>query len=132
MALCIPLSSARFKHVRLYTCVLPPRSALSSLEPKRITSGRPKLISFSSSHHLHRTKGTQSFGKCQTKTHTACRRCNKISFHKQKKTCSSCGYPAAKTRGYEWSEKAKRRRTTGTGRMRLGKTTSEIARTSEY
>ncbi|CCG81330.1 Ribosomal protein L37, partial [Taphrina deformans PYCC 5710] len=32
-------------------------------------------------------------------------------------TCSSCGYPAAKTRKYEWSEKAKRRKTTGTGRM---------------
>jgi large subunit ribosomal protein L37e len=41
-----------------------------------------------------------------------------VSFHKQKATCSSCGYPAAKTRTYEWSTKAKRRRTTGTGRMR--------------
>ncbi|KAK4468553.1 hypothetical protein MN116_007749 [Schistosoma mekongi] len=34
-----------------------------------------------------------------------------------KKTCSSCGYPSAKLRKYNWSEKAKRRRTTGTGRM---------------
>merc|ERR1712000_469978 len=31
---------------------------------------------------------------------------------------SNCGYPAAKVRKYEWSEKAKRRKTTGTGRMR--------------
>eukprot|EP01039_Chlorochromonas_danica_P011122 gene11122-12390_t len=64
------------------------------------------------------TKGTQSFGKRHTKTHTACRRCGKISFHKQKATCASCGYPGAKTRSYEWGQKAKRRRTTGTGRMR--------------
>ncbi|KAI9675023.1 MAG: 60S ribosomal protein L37A [Caeruleum heppii] len=43
-----------------------------------------------------------------------CRR----SLHIQKHTCSSCGYPAAKTRKYNWGEKAKRRKTTGTGRMR--------------
>ncbi|KAJ1413579.1 ribosomal protein L37e-domain-containing protein [Ochromonadaceae sp. CCMP2298] len=67
------------------------------------------------------TKGTTSFGKRHTKTHTACRRCGKISFHKQKSTCSSCAYPAAKTRGYEWGQKAKRRRTTGTGRMQFMK-----------
>ncbi|CAJ0872599.1 3084_t:CDS:2, partial [Entrophospora sp. SA101] len=36
----------------------------------------------------------------------------------EKKTCAQCGYPAAKTRNYNWSEKAKRRKTTGTGRMR--------------
>ncbi|ELQ36334.1 hypothetical protein OOU_Y34scaffold00666g195 [Pyricularia oryzae Y34] len=40
------------------------------------------------------------------------------SLHVQKHTCASCGYPAAKTRKYNWSEKAKRRKTTGTGRMR--------------
>ncbi|KKK13875.1 60S ribosomal protein [Aspergillus ochraceoroseus] len=39
------------------------------------------------------------------------------SYHIQKSTCSNCGYPAAKTRKYNWSEKAKRRKTTGTGRM---------------
>jgi DNA damage checkpoint protein LCD1 len=39
------------------------------------------------------------------------------SFHVQKKTCSSCGYPAAKLRSHNWALKAKRRRTTGTGRM---------------
>ena len=64
------------------------------------------------------TKGTQSFGKRQTMTHTACRRCGKISFHKQKARCSSCSYPSAKGRHYEWAQKAKRRITTGTGRCR--------------
>ncbi|KAI4210284.1 MAG: hypothetical protein LQ351_006884 [Letrouitia transgressa] len=40
------------------------------------------------------------------------------SLHIQKHTCSSCGYPAAKIRQYNWGMKAKRRKTTGTGRMR--------------
>ncbi|CAO3661720.1 unnamed protein product [Umbelopsis vinacea] len=40
------------------------------------------------------------------------------AFHNQKKTCASCGYPAAKIRSFNWSVKAKRRKTTGTGRMR--------------
>ncbi|TAQ86157.1 hypothetical protein B7494_g5516 [Chlorociboria aeruginascens] len=40
------------------------------------------------------------------------------SLHIQKHTCSSCGYPAAKIRQYNWGEKAKRRKTTGSGRMR--------------
>ncbi|KAJ9106382.1 60S ribosomal protein L37A [Naganishia friedmannii] len=31
---------------------------------------------------------------------------------------SKCGYPAAKLRSYNWGLKAKRRKTTGTGRMR--------------
>ncbi|ORY74609.1 60S ribosomal protein L37 [Protomyces lactucae-debilis] len=63
------------------------------------------------------TKGTQSFGKRHGKSHGLCRRCGNRSYHLQKATCASCGYPAAKTRKYEWSEKAKRRKTTGTGRM---------------
>ncbi|THC91001.1 hypothetical protein EYZ11_009531 [Aspergillus tanneri] len=62
-------------------------------------------------------KGTSSFGKRHNKSHTLCRRCGRRSFHIQKSTCSSCGYPAAKTRKFNWSEKAKRRKTTGTGRM---------------
>ncbi|KAF8705565.1 ribosomal protein l37, partial [Rhizoctonia solani] len=33
-------------------------------------------------------------------------------------TCGQCGYPSAKLRSYEWGQKAKRRKTTGTGRMR--------------
>merc|ERR1711964_137463 len=64
------------------------------------------------------TKGTSSFGKRHNKTHTLCRRCSRRSLHIQKHTCSSCGYPAAKIRQYNWGEKAKRRKTTGTGRMR--------------
>ncbi|KAK0539803.1 60S ribosomal protein L37B [Tilletia horrida] len=56
--------------------------------------------------------------KVHTKTHTLCRRCNRRAFHRQHKTCGACGYPAAKIRSYEWSQKAKRRKTTGTGRMR--------------
>jgi large subunit ribosomal protein L37e len=30
--------------------------------------------------------------------------------------CAQCGYPAAKLRSYNWGLKAKRRKTTGTGR----------------
>lgn len=44
------------------------------------------------------TKGTQAFGKRHTKSHTLCVRCGNRSFHKQKKTCAQCGYPAAKIR----------------------------------
>ncbi|XP_076441167.1 large ribosomal subunit protein eL37A-like [Babylonia areolata] len=64
------------------------------------------------------TKGTSSFGKRHNKTHTHCRRCGRRSYHIQKKTCASCGYPSSKIRKFNWSEKAKRRNTTGTGRMR--------------
>ncbi|XP_016973502.1 probable 60S ribosomal protein L37-A [Drosophila rhopaloa] len=63
------------------------------------------------------TKGTSSFGKRHNKTHTLCRRCGRSSYHIQKSTCAQCGYPAAKLRSYNWSVKAKRRKTTGTGRM---------------
>ncbi|KAJ3213867.1 60S ribosomal protein L37A [Dinochytrium kinnereticum] len=68
------------------------------------------------------TKGTQAFGKRHTKSHTLCRRCGSRSFHNQKKTCSQCGYPSAKIRHFEWSEKGKRRKTTGSGRCRYLKT----------
>ncbi|ACI65930.1 predicted protein, partial [Phaeodactylum tricornutum CCAP 1055/1] len=67
------------------------------------------------------TKGTTSFGKRHNKSHTTCRRCGKVSFHIQKSTCSSCGYPSKKMRQYNWGLKAKGRRTTGTGRMRFMK-----------
>ncbi|TKA26007.1 hypothetical protein B0A50_05519 [Salinomyces thailandicus] len=40
------------------------------------------------------------------------------SLHVQKKTCANCGYPSASIRKFNWGEKAKRRKTTGTGRMR--------------
>ncbi|WFD02904.1 60S ribosomal protein L37A [Malassezia obtusa] len=74
------------------------------------------------------TKGTTSFGKRHTKTHTICRRCNNRSFHRQHKTCASCGYPSAKTRNYQWGQKAIRRKTTGTGRMRYLKTVARRAK----
>ena len=45
------------------------------------------------------TKGTQSFGKRNRKSHVLCVRCNRRSFHLQKSTCASCGYPSPKTRG---------------------------------
>ncbi len=67
------------------------------------------------------TKGTFSFGRRHQHTHTLCVRCGRRSFHIQSATCSSCGFPAAKMRRYNWSEKAKRRRTVGTGRMRYMK-----------
>jgi large subunit ribosomal protein L37e len=41
-----------------------------------------------------------------------------VSYHIQKHTCAACGYPGARIRKYNWSVKAKRRSTTGTGRMR--------------
>ncbi|GKB06030.1 60S ribosomal protein L37-3 [Tanacetum coccineum] len=83
-------------------------------------------------------KGTGSFGKRRNKTHTLCVRCGRRSFHLQKSRCSACAYPAARSlrasdnlttakyvnliylddRNYNWSEKAIRRKTTGTGRMR--------------
>ena len=63
-------------------------------------------------------KGTGSFGLRHNKSHTICRRCGRRSFHIQKKTCAHCGYPAARIRSYNWSVKAKRRKTTGSGRTR--------------
>ncbi|KAG7481429.1 hypothetical protein MATL_G00066710 [Megalops atlanticus] len=64
------------------------------------------------------TKGTSSFGKRRNKTHTLCRRCGSKAYHLQKSTCGKCGYPSKRKRKYNWSAKAKRRSTTGTGRMR--------------
>ncbi|KAJ3717576.1 ribosomal protein L37e-domain-containing protein [Lentinula guzmanii] len=64
------------------------------------------------------------YSKRHTKSHTLCRRCGNRAFHRQHKTCASCGYPSAKIRSYEWGQKAKRRKTTGTGRMRYLKDVS--------
>eukprot|EP01001_Neometanema_parovale_P001610 NODE_11899_length_531_cov_78.759804_g11611_i0.p1 GENE.NODE_11899_length_531_cov_78.759804_g11611_i0~~NODE_11899_length_531_cov_78.759804_g11611_i0.p1 ORF type:complete len:143 (+),score=46.92 NODE_11899_length_531_cov_78.759804_g11611_i0:61-429(+) len=63
-------------------------------------------------------KGTASFGKKNKNCHTLCKRCGLRSYHIQKKRCASCGFPCPKMRKYNWSEKAKRRRAIGTGRMR--------------
>mmetsp|Transcript_8386 Transcript_8386/g.22081 ORF Transcript_8386/g.22081 Transcript_8386/m.22081 type:complete len:94 (-) Transcript_8386:191-472(-) len=62
------------------------------------------------------TKGTSSFGKRTSKTHTLCVRCGRRSYHIQKSKCASCGYPAARKRTFNWGMKSKRRRTDGTGR----------------
>uniref|UniRef100_A0A3P8UNQ7 Ribosomal protein L37 n=1 Tax=Cynoglossus semilaevis TaxID=244447 RepID=A0A3P8UNQ7_CYNSE len=64
------------------------------------------------------TKGTSSFGKRRNKTHTLCRRCGSKAYHLQKSSCGKCGYPEKRKRKYNWSAKAKRRNTTGTGRLR--------------
>ncbi|XP_015784996.1 60S ribosomal protein L37 [Tetranychus urticae] len=64
------------------------------------------------------TKGTSSFGKRRNKTHTLCRRCGRSSYHIQKCKCASCGYPDRRIRKFNWSVKAIRRKTTGTGRCR--------------
>ena len=40
-------------------------------------------------------------------------------FHMQKKRCASCSYPSPSMRRYNWSMKALRRRTTGSGRTRF-------------
>ena len=62
--------------------------------------------------------GTPAMGKRHKKSHGLCIRCGKRSYHLQKKKCASCGYPSSTMRKYNWSKKAKRRRTLGTGRMR--------------
>ncbi|KAL5016648.1 hypothetical protein ScPMuIL_006237 [Solemya velum] len=72
------------------------------------------------------TKGTSSFGKRHNKTHTHCRRCGRRAYHIQKKTCASCGYPSPRKRHYNWSIKAKRRRTTGTDACDILKSLSKI------
>ncbi|KZZ87688.1 Ribosomal protein L37e [Ascosphaera apis ARSEF 7405] len=98
-------------------------------EKKRRPTGRPTDrttkdpdIHSLLQQHFPAAKGTSSFGKRHNKTHTLCRRCGRRSLHIQKHTCASCGYPSAKVRGYNWGEKALRRKTTGTGRMRYLKT----------
>uniref|UniRef100_A0AAZ3PC38 Ribosomal protein L37 n=1 Tax=Oncorhynchus tshawytscha TaxID=74940 RepID=A0AAZ3PC38_ONCTS len=64
------------------------------------------------------TKGTSSFGKRRNKTHALCRRCGSKAYHLQKSSCGKCGYPEKRKRRYNWSAKAKRRNTTGSGRLR--------------
>jgi large subunit ribosomal protein L37e len=49
------------------------------------------------------TKGTssRSGGK---KTHIACRRCGKHTYHIRKKRCAACGFgETSKIRNYNWS-----------------------------
>jgi ribosomal protein L37E len=56
------------------------------------------LIKTHGNCEIIQSRGTPSFGKRHTKTHTLCRRCGRMSYHKQKSTCSACGYPAARLR----------------------------------
>merc|ERR1712045_286601 len=72
-------------------------------------------------------KGTGSQGLHNGKNHVLCRRCNSRSYHAQKHVCSSCGYPAAKMRQYNWALKTQRRRAQGTGRMRTLKEAKKIS-----
>uniref|UniRef100_A0AAZ3QYB4 Ribosomal protein L37 n=2 Tax=Oncorhynchus TaxID=8016 RepID=A0AAZ3QYB4_ONCTS len=73
---------------------------------------------FSYMFYVSQTKGTSSFGKRRNKTHALCRRCGSKAYHLQKSSCGKCGYPEKRKRKYNWSAKAKRRSTTGTGRIR--------------
>ncbi|AFN83390.1 60S ribosomal protein L37 [Encephalitozoon romaleae SJ-2008] len=73
------------------------------------------------------SKGTASFGKKNKRNTEMCRRCGRQSYHKQKNSCSSCGYPNSKMRN-PGSIKARRRRTVGTGRMRYMKRELRAAR----
>lgn len=44
--------------------------------------------------------------KSGKKTHLACRRCGRGTFHKKDKVCSSCGFgKTSKTRTYAWQKK---------------------------
>ncbi len=54
-------------------------------------------------------KGTPSMGrKSGKKTMMACRRCGKITYHKRKKVCSSCGFgKSSKIRSYNWKKENK-------------------------
>jgi len=57
-------------------------------------------------------KGTPSKGKHSgKKTHIRCRRCGKVTYHMQKKTCASCGFGGRKKwRAYSWQNKRRGKR----------------------
>ncbi|RLG21541.1 50S ribosomal protein L37e [Methanosarcinales archaeon] len=51
------------------------------------------------------SKGTPSM-KGGKKTHIRCRRCGRVSYHKRKKVCASCGFGrSARRRSYSWRKK---------------------------
>ncbi|EER05350.1 60S ribosomal protein L37, putative [Perkinsus marinus ATCC 50983] len=83
-----------------------------ALDSRAASIGTPEIVT------SWGTKGTTSFGRRLTKSHGLCVRCGKRSFHTQQKHCASCGFPNRKMRSFNWSIKAKRRRTTGSGRCR--------------
>lgn len=50
--------------------------------------------------------GTPALGRRKhKKTHTICRRCGKVSYHKQNQECASCGYPNASMRRCEYPQR---------------------------
>jgi len=52
------------------------------------------------------TKGTPSFGKRNKKTHIACRRCGRHSYHIRDSVCSACGFgKSSKLRQFAWQWK---------------------------
>ena len=61
------------------------------------------------------SRGSPAFGKRHSKTHTLSRLTGTKTWHKQKRRCANAG-AGTKKRRYNWSTKAKRRNTTGTGR----------------
>merc|ERR1712221_32685 len=67
---------------------------------------------------LQHDEGTSSFGKRHNKTHTLCRRCWPIFLSYPEVAMCPMWLSQKRLRHYNWSEKAKRRKTTGTGRMR--------------
>merc|ERR1712153_78375 len=65
------------------------------------------------------TRGTPAAGKKHVHSHCISRFSGRSNFHKQKrKDAQSGGGFHTKKRRYNWSTKAKRRNSTGTGRMR--------------
>ena len=74
------------------------------------------------------TKGTTSQGERGKKSHTLCPRCGRRAWRIQSRTCGACAYPSARTRKYNWSAKAIRRKTTGTGRCRYLKNVARRAK----
>lgn len=72
-----------------------------SLSPWAPSPSRPMLITIAITTPLDRALGRPQ-GKRRNKTHTLCRRCGRRSYHIQKSTCASCGYPAARIRTCEY------------------------------
>jgi large subunit ribosomal protein L37e len=51
--------------------------------------------------------GTKSFGKHNKKTHIACRRCGKHTYHVKDRRCAACGFgTSSKLKQYSWQNKA--------------------------
>ncbi|EAW80783.1 hCG1643367 [Homo sapiens] len=63
-------------------------------------------------------KGMSLLGKRHKKMRMLCHHCSSKAYHLQKSTCGKRGYPAKRKRKCNWGAKAKRRNSTGTGRMR--------------